>query len=338
MKVSAFGVDIGYGHTKGAFRTGTDISTVSFPSLAPLVSELELPPIRKRVGNESSVVLMEVQGSHYAVGPGVESLSVCSRITRTLFDSFCLTPMFAALLGGALHSAGVTDIECMVLGLPAHLSWKYSRYLRDAFTGALDFGQGSIHVRSAKVVPPLLGSLRIFSDSGDARFDPEHDHLLIDVGYSETNWLLYHDHRVDDHCSGSVRGGAWQVYRTIGSLIANQERCPVDNMERIGRCLGDKRPLLHYGKDIDLASFLERLQAVVNAAVAKIRDRIHYPSRLRSVVLTGGGASLYETAVRAAFPRTRIDVLDTPSQANAKGFVLIGEAVLAGRGIVPMSA
>lgn len=109
-------------------------------------------------------------------------------------------------------------------------------------------------------------------------------------------------------------------------------------MERIGRCLGDKRPLLHYGKDIDLASFLERLQAVVNAAVAKIRDRIHYPSRLRSVVLTGGGASLYETAVRAAFPRTRIDVLDTPSHANAKGFVLIGEAVLAGREIVPMSA
>ncbi|CAH2913929.1 MAG: hypothetical protein CPSOU_2387 [uncultured Paraburkholderia sp.] len=109
-------------------------------------------------------------------------------------------------------------------------------------------------------------------------------------------------------------------------------------MERIGRCLSDKRPLLHYGKGIDLAPFVESSQAVVNAALEKIRDRIPSPSQLRSVVLTGGGAGLYETAVRAAFPRTRIDVLDAPSHANAKSFLLIGEAVLAGRNIVPTSA
>lgn len=338
MKVSAFGVDIGYGHTKGALRTGSDISTVSFPSLAPLVPDLELPRTRERVADGLNVVLIEVQGSQYAVGPEVESLSACSGLTRTLFDSFCLTPMFTALLGGALYRAGVTDIECMVLGLPYHFTAEYFRYLRDAFTGALDFGQGPVHVSSVKVVPPLLGSLGTFSNSGDGRFDPEHGHLFIDVGYSETSWLLYCDHMIIDQCSGHVRGGAWQVYRTIGSLIANQERCPVDNMERIGRCLSDKRPLLHYGKGIDLAPLVESSRAVVNAALKIIRDRTPSPSRLRSIVLTGGGAGLYETAVRAAFPRVRIDVLDAPSYANAKGFLLLGEAFLAGRKLVPTSA
>jgi len=338
MKVSAFGVDIGYGHTKVALRTGSEISTASFPSLAPLVPHLELSRTRERVADGLNVVLIEVQGSHYAVGPEVESLPACSSLTRTLLDSFCLTPMYTALLGGALYRAGVTEIECVVLGLPARFSWEYVRYLRDAFTGALDFGQGVIHVRSVDVVPPLLGSLGTFSNSGDGRFDPEHGHLLIDVGYSETSWLLYCDHKMVHQCSGHVRGGAWQVYRTIGSLIANRERYPVDNMESIGRCLSDKRPLVHYGKGIDLAPLVESSQAVVNAALKIIRDRTPSPSRLKSIVLTGGGASLYETAIRAAFPRVCIDVMDAPSHANAKGFLLLGEAQLAGRKLVPTSA
>ena len=334
MKVSAFGVDIGYSHTKSAFRTGNDISTVTFPSLAPVAPPADLEKIRQRMGDESKAALLQVHHSHYAVGHDLESLFTCRRNRRTFFDSFCLTPVYAALLGGALHFAGATEIECLVLGLPVNATSTYWTYLRDAFTGALDFGKCAINVRSVLVVPQLYGSLRSFADSGDGRFDASNEHLLIDVGFSKTNWLLYREPTSTDFAQGVVHGGAWHVYRTIGSLIADQESCPIDNMDRIGRCLQDSLPLLHNDKAIDLAHPLRKSQSVTNATIRKIRDKLASLSGLRSVVLTGGGAALYEPAVRATFPRTRIDVLDDPSQTNATGFLRIGEALVAGREIL----
>ena len=52
--------------------------------------------------------------------------------------------------------------------------------------------------------------------------------------------------------------------------------------------------MLFYGKDIDLAPLLEQSQAVINATVKEMQNRVGRTADLRSIVLTGGGASLYE--------------------------------------------
>lgn len=134
---------------------------------------------------------------------------------------------------------------------------------------------------------------------------------------------------MNDRRSGGAPGGASHVYKSIASLIAKKESEPVDDIERIDKCLRERKPLLFYGKDIDLAPYLEQSQAVINSTVKDMQNRVGRTADLRSIVLTGGGAALYEPAIRAAFPRVQLDVLEAPCYANAKGFLIVGEATLA---------
>ena len=220
MKVSVFAVDVGYGNTKSAFRMGSDIATQMFPSLAPLAVSDAVSGYGQGVFASRKVAPIEVDGTTYEIGPGVELSSAYGNAGRTLSEDFCLTPNYAALLGGSLHFAGVTEVERMVLGLPVHNITKYSAHLRDAFTGMLNFGHGPVKVNSVKVVPQPLGSLVSFSEYGGARFDRENAHLVIDVGYFTTDWVVAHGFTMNDRRSGGAPGGASQIYKRIASLIS----------------------------------------------------------------------------------------------------------------------
>ena len=46
------------------------------------------------------------------------------------------------------------------------------------------------------------------------------------------------------------------------------------------------------------------------------------------IILSGGGGALYAAAIRKAFPRVTLEVIDSPCTANAKGFLIVGEAGL----------
>jgi plasmid segregation protein ParM len=328
MKVSVFAVDVGYGNTKSAFRMGSDIATQMFPSLAPLAVSDAVSGFGQGVLSARKVAPIEVDGTTYEIGPGVEMSSAYGNAGRTLSEDFCLTPSYAALLGGSLHFAGVTEVERMVLGLPVHTITKYSAHLRDAFTGTLDFGHGPVKVNSVKVVPQPLGSLVSFSEYGGERFDRENAHLVIDVGYFTTDWVVAHGFTMNDRRSGGVPGGASQVYKRIAALISKEESEPVD-VERIDKCLREKKPMLFYGRDIDVAPLLEQSEAVMTSTVKDMQNHVGRTADLRSIVLTGGGAKLYEPAIRAAFPRAQLDVLEAPCYANVKGFLIVGEATLA---------
>ncbi|MGF6637127.1 PRTRC system protein D [Paraburkholderia tuberum] len=329
MKVSVFAVDVGYGNTKSAFRMGSDIATQMFPSVAPIAVSDAVSSYGQGVLHSRKVLPIEVDGATYEIGPGVELSSAYGNAGRTLSEDFCLTANYAALLGGSLQFAGVTEVERMVLGLPVHTINKFSAHLRDAFTGTLNFGHGDIRIHSVKVVPQPLGSLVSFSEYGGSRFDRENAHMVIDVGYFTTDWVVAHGFTMNDRRSGGAPGGASQVYKSIASLIAKNEKEPVDDIERIDKCLREKKPLLFYGKDIDLISYLDQSQAIINSTVKEMQNRVGRTADLRSIVLTGGGAALYEPAIRAAFPRVQLDVLDAPCYANAKGFLIVGEATLA---------
>jgi plasmid segregation protein ParM len=270
MKVSVFAVDVGYGNTKSAFRIGSDIATQMFPSLAPIAVSDALSDYGQGVAATRKTAPIEVDGKTYEIGPGVELSSAYGDAGSTLSEDFCLTPSYAALLGGSLYFANVTEVERMVLGLPVHTIAKYSAHLRDAFTGTLNFGHGPVKVGSVKVVPQPLGSLVSFSEYGGSRFDRQNAHLVIDVGYFTTDWVIAHGFTMNDRRSGGAHGGASQVYKNMAVLISKKVTTPVDDIERIDKCLREKRPLLFYGKDMDLGPFLEQSQPVIDATVKKI--------------------------------------------------------------------
>ncbi|MDR5798800.1 PRTRC system protein D [Caballeronia sp. LZ001] len=329
MKAQVFAVDVGYGNTKCAFRMGSDLATMMFPSLAPLLVSEAVSSFGHGVLADRKVAAIEVDGTVYEVGPGVDRSSAYGNAGRTLSEDFCTTPNYAALLYGALHFAGITDVERLVLGLPVHSIGKYSEGVREAFTGTLNFGHGQVQIGSVKVIPQPLGSLVSFSEYGGSRFDRDNAHLVIDVGYFTTDWVVANGFTMNDRRSGGAPGGASQIYQRMASLIGKQEGEPVTDIERIDESLRLKKPLLFYNKDIDLAPYLEQSQAVILSTVKEIQNKVGRTADIRSIVLTGGGAALYEPAIRAAFPRTQVDLLEAPCFANVKGFLIVGESTLA---------
>ncbi|SAK73671.1 hypothetical protein AWB80_04143 [Caballeronia pedi] len=329
MKTQVFAVDVGYGNTKWSFRMGSDLATMMFPSLAPLRVSDAVSTFGQGVLSDRKVAAIEVDGTVFEVGPGVERSSAYGNAGRTLSEDFCTTPNYAALLYGALHFAGLTEVERLVLGLPVHSIGKYSDAVRDAFSGTLSFGAHKVHIGSVKVIPQPLGSLVSFSEYGGSAFDRKNEHIVIDVGYFTTDWVVANGFTMNDRRSGGAPGGASQVYQRMASLLGERQGELITDLERIDECLRLKQPLLFYNEDIDLAPYLEQSQAVVLATVKEIQKKVGRTDAVRSIVLSGGGAALYEPAIREAFPRNRVDLLDAPCFANVKGFLIVGESTLA---------
>lgn len=326
MKVSTIAVDVGYGNTKSAFPLGSDIATNMFPSLAPIASPTSLTPHSGSILRARDVVNVLVDGARYEVGPEVSLSASRGNTGRSLSEDFVTTANYAALLAGALNYSKATEIDRLVLGLPVHNTQKYAGYLKDRFSGELDFGWGPIHVRSVLPLPQPLGTLITFIQQSGRQYDPDNSYLVIDVGYFTTDWVVARGYTMDDTRSGGVPGGASSIYQQVASLISQAEGEPVDSIERIDKAIREMKPLLFFRKELNLRPFLEEAIAVSHQSVKEVQARVGRTEDIRAIILTGGGASLFAPAIQAAFPRNTIHVMDTPCFANVRGFYTIGSA------------
>jgi plasmid segregation protein ParM len=133
---------------------------------------------------------------------------------------------------------------------------------------------------------------------------------------------------MDDNRSDGVPGGASQIYQHIAALISRAEGEPVEEIELIDKALREQTPFFFYGKNIDLAPYLEQAQPLIAGIIHAIQNNVGRLTNVRSILLSGGGAALYATAIRRAFPRVPIEIVDAPCMANARGFLTAGEARL----------
>lgn len=329
MKTPVFAVDVGYGNTKYAFRAGTTITTGMFPSLAPLAANSSLAAFGEGVLASRRTANITVDGAQYEVGPDVEITAAYGNTGRTLSEDFALSGTYAALLGGAIQFSGVRHIERLVLGLPVHNMQKYTAELKERFTGAVNFGHGPIMIGKVQVIPQPLGSLVFASGNRRDEFGRDSAHLIVDVGYFTTDWVYANGYTMNDRRSGGVPGGASQIYQNIAALIGRQQGEAVDDIERIDKALRDNKPLFFYGHDLALEPYLEQSTPLIMATVKEMQNKVGRLSDTRSIILSGGGAALYASAVRKSFPRVALEVLDSPCLTNAKGFLVIGEAGMA---------
>ncbi len=319
-----FAVDVGYGNTKSAFRNGSDVATQMFPSLTPVSVKNGIAGHGHGLLDARKTATITVGKASYEVGPGVALSSAYGNAGRTLSEDYCTTSNYAALLGGSLHFANIDRVDRLVLGLPVHTLNKFAATLQDTFTGTHDFGQGRVDIEKVTVIAQPLGALIYFSKYHRERFDQVNAHMVVDVGYFTTDWMVANGLTMDERRSGGAPGGASQIYQHIAGLISEDEGDPTD-IERIDKSLRDNIPFLYYGKDIELRPYLEQSRAVISSTVKEMQNKVGRTSDIRSILLTGGGAALYEPDIRAAFPRVQIDVLDQPCYANVRGFFSAGE-------------
>lgn len=330
MKTSVFAIDVGYGNTKYAYRAaGGSIVTDMFPSLAPLAATRSLSTYGEGVLATRKVATVTIDKIEYEVGPDVSLTAAYGKTGRALADDYVLSNNHAALLFGAIHFSGVTHIECLVLGLPVHNMEKYSETLKERFAGEQDFGCGRVKVDKVKVIPQPLGSLILASSTRGTKFNPNDEHLVIDVGYFTTDWVYAKGFAMDNTRSGGMPGGASHIYQRIANLISRDEGEVVEDLEMIDKALRERTTFLFYGKDIDLTPYIELAEPIIAGVVQAIQNNVGKMPSLRSIILSGGGAALYAAVLRRAFPRLVIEVIDSPCIANARGYLLVGEAGLA---------
>ena len=330
MKTPVFAIDVGYGNTKYAYRaaSGTD-ATGMFPSLAPLAASRVLSGYGEGVLKSRKVATVTIDQIEYEVGPDVSLTAAYGKTGRALAEDYVLTNNYAALLFGAIHFAGVTHIERLVLGLPVHNMKKFSAALKERFVGEHDFGFGPVMIDKVNVIPQPLGSLVLATSARNGGVGRNDAHLVVDVGYFTTDWVYANGFTMDDKLSGGMPGGASQISQRIARLIADDEGEEVDSIELIDKALREHTPFFFYGKDIPLANYLKRAEPVITGVVKEMQTSVGRLPNVRSIILSGGGAALYAPAIREAFPRVVIELIDSPCLANARGFLIIGEAGLA---------
>ncbi|MBU6486229.1 MAG: PRTRC system protein D [Burkholderiales bacterium] len=329
MKTSVFAVDVGYGNTKYAYRAASgSIPTGMFPSLAPLAASRALSGYGDGVLASRKVATIVIDQIEYEVGPDVSLTAAYGNTGRALANDFVLSDNYAALLAGAMYFAGVTHIERLVLGLPVHNMKKYSSALRDRFTGSFEFGAGRVIIEKVVVIPQPLGSLIAASANRQNEFGRDSAHLVIDVGYFTTDWVYANGFTMDDKRSDGIPGGASQIYQRIAALVSRDQDEQVEDIERIDKALRERTPFFFYGSNIDLDPYLEQSQPVITGVVKEIQNNVGQLTNARSIILSGGGGTLYAPAIRKAFPRVMLEVIKRPCLANVEGFLIVGEAGL----------
>lgn len=331
IKHPTFAIDVGYGNTKSAWALGSEIKLNMFPSLAPLAANTALNDFGGGVFKSRNVITVEVDGARYEVGPDVEISGAHVNTGRSLAEDYASTANYAALLGGALHYAGAHEVDQLVLGLPVHNTQKYASLLKERFTGAHNFGWGEIEIGNVLPLPQPLGTLISYIQQSGKSYDPENAYLVIDVGYFTTDWVVARGYTVHDTRSGGVPGGAARVHQQVASLITADRGEPIDGIERIDKAIRDAKPLVYFGQDLDVGPYLTEAMALTQQPVKEIQTRVGRTDDLRAIILTGGGAQLYAPAIRAAFPRNVIHMMETPCFANVRGFYTIGAARHASR-------
>jgi plasmid segregation protein ParM len=153
---------------------------------------------------------------------------------------------------------------------------------------------------------------------------------MVDCGWATTDTLVASpSFRIDPQRSRGMVGGAALVLRHIADLLQRDHPGRFSNLDRIDRAIVSGKPLIHNGREIDLAPYLRRALHVTVPIARSVLTTIKTQEDL-TVFAAGGAAHYYLPALQETLG-CDIMVVDNPRYANAIGFLLAGEAARKGR-------
>jgi plasmid segregation protein ParM len=325
-------VDVGFGNTKFTLADSTEIAGVRcdlFPSIAPQANSLQ-------VGGGSPIanldtVCVEVKGVGYEVGKDAE-WAMPHSFTRVLDPGFFRSDKYMALLRGALNYMNVEQIDLLVVGLPVEhaVNADTRKWLEAALTGEHPLpDQRGVRVKEVWVMAQPMGGFYFNAiQEGKLEAALASMNLLIDPGYFTLDWVTARGQKMIHRRSDSFRGGVSNYLGEIARQISAKYGGQITEYTRIDEALRTGQPFHRASKVIDLTPFLPAADAVVEAAVDALAKSVGDGADIQSIVLVGGGATLFQAALRSKYPDHDIRLLDDPVFANVKGFQYAGEVKL----------
>ena len=184
-----------------------------------------------------------------------------------------------------------------------------------------------ITVNKVKVVPQPVGgfvdyvwSLPDASEIEDSRV------LVVDPGFFSVDWVLISNGELRRQSCGTSLEASSVIIDEAVRLIAEDFGGNVGR-ERLEHTL--RNGLAHvrlFGERVEVASYLKKAADKVGPIVtARLRESLRGENASADMVLlVGGGAGFFETAVKEAFPQLKVSSPDSPVYANARGFWRMG--------------
>lgn len=316
-------IDLGYGRTKFVVSRRPDAPPQCrmFPSIAAASR-----PVRSSGDVEQrDTTLVDVNGHSYEVGPDVD-LALGAHYTQPLHREFTQDPAYLALLRGALHRMGESQIDLLVLGLPVSLLATHSTKLSALAEGRHRMPNGNtVTVRRAWILPQPMGALFDYGAHLQRFRDLRNQtYLVLDLGYFTFDWLVTRGIRVNEQQSGSFPGGMSQIIKIILREISAENGTECADTALIDRALsGD--PVRFHGVPLDIERYITRCEPVIADNMRAVMSSVGSIHGIDNVILAGGGAHLFHRSLKRQFPTMAVHIAPDPVFANVRGFQYAGE-------------
>jgi len=319
--MTVMGIDVGYGNLKQACRVGTEITTNVMPSGA--APKEHMP---ERMGGDADYAIVDVNGRSWAAGVDANKLQ---NWERDLHDDFPTTDSYMALYFAALLFSGASHIERLVTGLPVEQAKNatYKNELSSRLTGEFQVTRAKrVTVEAVKVIPQPLGAyIHLIGTASEEDLDFYGDArvLVIDPGFGSVDWVMVDPGAQVRTASAGTSPHATSMLLEKASSMIGDDHGVAPGRDRLDQAhRRDQKTIVLGAERVEIAPYLIRAaQAVCPTALTKMRQSLRAEPRGPDVVLlTGGGAPLYQSTAAEIFPKARIIVPAQPVLANALGF------------------
>jgi plasmid segregation protein ParM len=358
----AHSIDVGLGYVKHTTRedNGT-IGYRSFPAVAIPSDPSALRQIASRGRNTIDVPVVAMDGvtSSYEVGPDIVQAQTATEFGRILTGGYYASPIYDALMLGALRFIGATEIDVLVVGLPVgqYLIEERRNSLVDRWkTGpeGIDTGDGHrVVIRDVIVRPQPLGgyvealnhldliNAAIKASPSGAMMDEITESeavvgmnvLVVDPGEHTLDWLVVSKGNIVDRASGAAEdAGRHRIVRAVTEALQADIGRPLAAFVHpmINAALSsDKQIVKLMGEFHDLTKYRGVINASVEDPVNKMVEGLRGMLEIIDlVIIVGGHPQLYRDQVAARFKSLPIVVLPNPVMANVSGYQAMGEMAL----------
>jgi plasmid segregation protein ParM len=323
--MNILGIDIGYSNLKLAYgEQGGEPKVLLRPAGAAPADRLG----EKIGGGENEDFLrVLVNGSPFVAGLSPDRAELWS---RELHEDYPSTDSYRALFHAGLLLSELDQIDLVVTGLP--VNQYLNPELRERLSGQMQgehqiTPRRKITITKVKVVPqPVGGFVDYVWSLPDAAEIEDSRVLVLDPGFFSVDWVLISNGELRRQSCGTSLEASSVILDEAARLIAEDFGGNVGR-ERIEHTLRNGHAQVRlFGERIDVAPYLKRSADKVGPIVTtRLRESLRKENTSADMVLlVGGGAGFFESAVKDAFPQLKVTTSEAPVFANARGFWRMG--------------
>ena len=348
--MSVRSADVGYGNVKYTLSHldafGPIVCDI-FPSRSPVAGDKGLSA---GFAQKRDTTIIHINGINYEVGKGVAQAQGTNDLSSVLDNDFCMSDAYMARFRGALHYMLGQDkksgqpylqnnhINLFMAGLPVSnfCNVELRDGLRDKLTGKHELSDGrTVTLEKVVIIPQPMGAFFEYAFE-HSMFDvmKKQNNLIIDPGFYTFDWLLSTGLIINEARSNSVNRGMSAVMAAMVEAIKKKKGWKTPS-EVLFRLLDDHyregEPFFAHGENHDANEFVPAGRTIINEAVAAMVNSVGDGADIHNIVLAGGGAKLYLSAIQEKFPHHKILVMENPVYSNVRGFQLAGERQIIGQ-------